>query len=74
VAFVDGHRSGWEAPAGGVLVPEYVVNFYSGEEFRGHFGCGRNFFETQRDGRGFFLKDVGNEDVAEFQVLIGTRE
>jgi len=70
-AFVNSRRSGWETPLRGVPVPRHVVNFYEGEQFAGHFGCGDSFFETQRDSRGFFSRDATPEEVEEFRQLVG---
>jgi hypothetical protein len=74
VNFVDRRRTGWGSHTDGVPVPEYLANFYDGDTFKGHFGYGRDFFETQRDGRGFFSKDVSAEEVAEFKTLLGVKD
>jgi hypothetical protein len=71
VAFVNARRTGWGSRIDGVPVPERVVNFYEGEKFAGHFGWGRDFFETQRDDRGFFSREADPEEVKEFQRIIG---
>jgi hypothetical protein len=67
VEFVNARRTGWGARIDGVPVPRHVVNFYEGEEFAGHFGWGRDFFETQRDSRGFFSREA---DPKEFQRIV----
>src|ERR1700749_1978160 len=75
VNFVDHHRTGWATPMiEDAPVPEYVANFYDSDTFKGHFGYGRNLFETQRDGRGFFSKDASPEEVAEFKALLGIKD
>jgi len=75
VNFVDRRRAGWGTPIiDDVPVPEFVANFYDGDTFKGHFGYGRSFFETQRDDRGFFSKDATAEEVAEFKTLLGVKD
>lgn len=73
VAFVDAHRSGWGTPWYGVPVPSVVVEFYDGTEFKGHFGVGKNFLETQRDNRGFFSQSVTSDQVTTFLELLAPR-
>lgn len=48
VAFIDERRKGWSKPWVGVPVPTIVADLYDGDKFKGHFGVGKNFFETQR--------------------------
>ena len=71
VTFVNARRTGWGDRFDGVPVPERVVNFYEGNEFRGHFGWGKDFFETQRDNRGFFSREANPEEVKEFRRILG---
>lgn len=73
VAFVDAHRSGWGTPWYGVPVPSVVVEFYDGPEFKGHFGVGKNFLETQRDDSGFFSQSVTSDQVTTFLELLAPR-
>ena len=40
--------------------------------FKGHFGVGKDFFETQRDG-GFFSKDASPEDLRHFLEFTGVQ-
>jgi hypothetical protein len=47
-----------------------TVQFYDGAEFKGHFGVGRNFLETQREG-GFFSQRVSSAEVRRFLDLVG---
>ncbi len=70
VAFVDKQRSGWACPWYGIPVPQVVANFYDGDTFKGHFGMGLNFFETQREGD-FASKDASAEQCRDFLALIG---
>ena len=69
VAYVNARRTGWSTRFDGVPVPGRVVNFYEGDKFVGHFGWGRDFFETQRDDRGFFSREADSEEVREFQHI-----
>ena len=71
VAFVNARRVGWSTRLDGIPIPQRVVNFYEGEEFKGHFGWGRDFFEMQRDGRGFFSREADPEEVREFELMVG---
>ena len=71
VAFVDKNAAGWGGANdwAGVPVPQIVANFYEGANFKGHFGVGANFFETQRDGD-FLSKSASDDARAEFLDLI----
>jgi hypothetical protein len=78
VEYADARRQRWggTSDAFGVPVPRVSAFFYEGDKFRGHFGVGPGFLETQRDGdfasrvasereeREFLeLLDVGNYDL-----------
>ncbi len=71
-AFVDSNATGWGGTNdwAGVPVPKIVVNFYDGEKFKGHFGVGANFFETQRSGD-FMSKNASKVQREEFLALVG---
>ena len=69
VAFVDSHRGGWYAPWYGVPVPRVSIEVYEGTEFKGSFGVGKNFLETQRNG-GFYSQDAAPDDVRSFLGLL----
>lgn len=69
VAFVDSHREGWYVPSYGIPVPNESVEFYNGTEFKGSFGVGKNFLETQRDG-GFYSQDATPDEVSSFLALL----
>jgi hypothetical protein len=71
LAFVNARRAGWGTRIDGVPVPRHVVNFYEGGEFKGRLGWGRDFFETQRDNRGFFSREADPEEVKEFERIVG---
>lgn len=70
VAFVDSHRLGWEAPWYGIPVPTVTAEFFDRTEFKGHFGVGRDFFETQREGV-FRSQQASVNDVHQFLDLVG---
>lgn len=72
IAFIDEHRTGWGTPLAGVPIPTTIANLYDGEEFRGHFGVGPDFFETQREGD-FVSKPASEGERREFLDLIGVR-
>jgi hypothetical protein len=81
LSFVNQRRTGWKAPWYGVPVPSVVANFYDGDLFKGHFGVGRGFFETQRGNGfnskseeaedGFYSKSATRKELDDFIVLIG---
>ena len=71
VSFINARRTRWGTPWYGVPVPNLVVNLYTQDRFLGHFGCGDNFFETQRDSRGFFSRDAAPDEIGEFKLLVG---
>jgi hypothetical protein len=70
VAFVNGQREGWERPWAGIPIPQVTAGFYDGETFKGHFGVGRGFFETHREGE-FASKRATAAECAAFLLLIG---
>jgi hypothetical protein len=65
VAFVDSHRNNWGTPWFGVPVPTVEVQFFDGQQPRGSFGAGRDFFETQREG-GFFSQGASPGEIRRF--------
>lgn len=69
VAFIDAHREGWDSPLAGVPVPSVILEFYEGEMFKGHFGVGNDFFETQREGI-YCSKSISEREEQEFLGLI----
>jgi hypothetical protein len=64
-AFVDSRRTGWSTPWYGVPVPVVEVRFFDGQQTRGSFGVGRDFFETQREGA-FFSKKATPSEISSF--------
>ena len=46
-----------------------TAEFYSGSDFKGSFGIGENFFESQRNG-GFFSKSAAPSEVRRFLDLL----
>ena len=70
VDFIDERRAGWYTPWYGIPVPVVIVDLYDGNTFKGHFGVGKDFFETQRQG-GFFFKDAKPTEVQGFLKLAG---
>ena len=69
VAFVNANLSGWETPMFGVPVPGITAQFYTGTQFQGHFGVGKNFFETNR-GCTFCSRSASRQEVMEFIALL----
>jgi hypothetical protein len=69
VSFVDKERSDWSHPWYGVPVPKVVANFYDGDKFKGHFGVGAKFLETQREGD-FVSKHATTEQCRAFLSLL----
>jgi hypothetical protein len=72
IDFVDEHRTGWGKPWFGIPVPVESVQFYDGTKFKGSFGVGDNFFETQRDGD-FFSQSASPNEVLRFLELVRLR-
>lgn len=70
VAFVDSRRKGWETPWYGIPAPAVTAEFFTGTEFKGSFGVGRDFFETQRSGV-FYSQRASANDVRHFLDLLG---
>ena len=72
VVFVDSQRSGWGGSKDmfGVPVPLVILDFYAEQDFKGHFGIGDGFFETQRIGD-FASKSVSEDEEQELLNLIG---
>jgi hypothetical protein len=70
VAFVDSRRTGWETPWYGIPVPTITAEFFNGTQFKGSFGSGTNFFETQREGV-FCSRSASPSEVRRFLDLLG---
>jgi hypothetical protein len=70
VAFVDSRRKGWETPWYGIPVPTVTAEFFDGAQFKGSFGSGTNFFETQREGV-FCSQSASPSEVRRFLDLLG---
>jgi hypothetical protein len=72
VEFVDSHCRGWGGNSDmfGVPIPRVAANFYNGNEFKGRFGVGAGFFETQREGD-FASQRAGSQEEREFLELLG---
>ena len=72
VGFVDEHRRGWGGldDWAGVPAPQVSAYFYSGSQFKGHFGVGPGFFECQREGD-FASEGCSPEQERQFLELIG---
>jgi hypothetical protein len=70
VAFVDSYRTGWIKPWYGIPVPAVRAEFFNGTVFKGSFGVGDAFFETQRKG-GFFSQSTSPSEVHHFLDLLG---
>jgi hypothetical protein len=69
VEFVDSRRSGWTKPWYGVPVPSVCADFYDGSIFKGHFGAGINFFETNRSS--FWSKNTTPSEIQQFLDMVG---
>jgi hypothetical protein len=69
VAFVDSHQRGWGIPWHGVPSSTVVANFYDEQQFKGHFGAGEGFFESQRIG-GFYAKPASDDERNAFLGLL----
>jgi hypothetical protein len=73
VAFIDSHRTGWIKPWYGNPVPTVTAEMFDGTEFKGSFGVGNDFFETQRAGS-FFSQRASSVEVRHFLDLLGVDE
>jgi hypothetical protein len=65
VTFVDSQRDNWSAPWFGIPVPIVEIQLFDGQQAKGSFGAGMDFFETQRDG-GFFSKSASPTEIHSF--------
>ena len=69
VAFVDSHRGGWYRHGTVYRCHVFRLRIYEGTEFKGSFGVGKNFLETQRDG-GFYSQDATSDEANTFLALL----
>jgi hypothetical protein len=67
--FVDARRSGWTKPWYGIPVPSVCADFYDGSIFKGHFGAGIDFFETNRNS--FWSKGATSSEIHQFLDMVG---
>ncbi|MGH9686701.1 MAG: hypothetical protein ACRD5K_06380 [Candidatus Acidiferrales bacterium] len=65
VAFVDSDRKDWSTPWLGIPMPIVEVQVFDGDQAKGTFGAGKDFFETQRDGE-FFSKHASSNEIHNF--------
>ncbi|MGH9864275.1 MAG: hypothetical protein ACRD4H_02550 [Candidatus Acidiferrales bacterium] len=65
VTFVDSQRTNWGTPWFGTPVPIVEVQLFDGQQAKGSFGAGKDFFETQREG-GFFSKRASPSEIHSF--------
>jgi hypothetical protein len=65
VTFVDSQRANWGTPWFGIPVPFVEVQLFDGQQTKGSFGVGKDFFETQREG-GFFSKNTSPSEIHNF--------
>lgn len=65
VTFVNSQRANWGTPWFGIPVPFVEVQLFDGQQTKGSFGVGKDFFETQREG-GFFSKNASPSEVRGF--------
>lgn len=70
VRFVDNNRSGWYTPTTGLPVAKIRLRFYFGQEYKGAFGIGGDFFYTQRKEALFEAKTVTASEINDFFTLI----
>jgi hypothetical protein len=67
--FVDTRRAGWTKRWYGIPVPSVSADFYDGSTFKGHFGVGINFFETNR--YNFWAKAASPSEIQQFLDMVG---
>lgn len=61
VTFVDSQRTNWSTPWFETPEPKVEVQLFDGQVAKGSFGVGKDFFETQREGRSFSKKATPGE-------------
>jgi len=64
VKSIDQNRHGWYMPIQGTPIPKIKLLLYNNGEFKGVFGIGEDFFETQRGDR-FDAKPATDEEIHE---------
>jgi hypothetical protein len=69
VAFVDARSDLWKIDAVGVPVAQVAARFYDGDKYKGFFGAGRSFFETNRVCL-FCSRNASSEEVRAFLKLV----
>jgi hypothetical protein len=70
VKAIDQKRHGWYMPIQGTPIPKIKLLLYNGEEYKGSFGIGEDFFQTNRRG-GFEAKPATDEEIQTFLNTIG---
>lgn len=65
VIFVDSQRANWGTTWFGTPVPKVEVQLFDGQQAKGSFGVGKDFFETQREG-GLFSKKATPGEIHSF--------
>jgi len=67
---IDQKRHGWYMPIQGTPIPKIKLRLYNDEEYKGSFGIGEDFFQTNRGG-GFDAKPATDEEIQSFLDTIG---
>lgn len=70
VKAINQERHGWYMPIQGTPIPKIKLRFYNDEEYKGRFGIGEDFFETNRRG-GFDAKPATDEEIQVFLNIVG---
>src|SRR5262249_48164501 len=70
VKSIDQNRHGWYMPLQGTPIPKIKLLLYNNGEFKGVFGIGVNFFETQHGDR-FDAKPATDEEIQNFLNTLG---
>ena len=73
LAFVKGHRSGWNVPEDGVPIARLRLNFYAADRPLGNVGVGHTFLTALQYGS-FWAKASDEAERARLLSIIGLEE
>ena len=69
--FIQAYRSGWQDPVGGVVVPEFLLHFYSGSRGLGGYGISTGYLSSDPPTAGFWSRPAPPDEVNRLASLLG---
>lgn len=69
--FIQAYRSGWQDSVAGVVVPEFLLHFYSGSRGLGGYGISTGYLTSDPPTAGFWSRPAPPDEVNRLASLLG---